>query len=707
MSRCGVLIGAVATWGAATVAWGAAPIEEVVVTAQKREQALADVPLTVQALDGRSLEMGRIKGLKEMIPMVPGMSLAGETSQGTEVFQLRGIAVGDVIGDATVASYIDDFAFSIPGQPYAPPSDLYDIQRVEIIKGPQGTLYGSSSLGGVIKVVTNDPDPTDFAVSAKASLADVHTAGNDYTANIMVNIPLVQDKLAIRGVFSGKQLTGFSEAPQLGIDDINDSDTRVGRVKLLYQPTERLRAVLSYWNFDGKQDWFNRMENHDPYVANETGPGQSPVEFDLYQGTLTYDFDFGTLTSSTGYIDREYYVEANGCQAALCYSQSLPGTSESFVQEIRLTSAGDGLFNWTVGLFYQDAEAIGLGFLEYTNPPGLELPGLPFSSTRDNSLTSEEYAVFAEVSANLLDGKLVPLVGLRYAHTERELRQYSVTNVPEQADPIIDAQGEDASWNDVSPRFNVSYFASDNLMTFVNVAKGFRPGALQSGSSIAALERVLDIDTEVQLDTDELWSYEVGTKWALMDRALELSLSAYYIDWSDAQLQTGYAGITGTLNIADVEGMGVDLGLVVRPPVEGLTLQFLGNINETEMKTVNPSVSAVLPFLKDGAQLPPVPEKNFTVIADYVRPIELAGTPFDFFANARYEYRDTNKDLSTGRESGELDIFAASIGIETEDYSLQLFGDNLTNERGPMLWEQARIIVPRPRTVGLQFEVFF
>ncbi|HVZ68882.1 MAG TPA: TonB-dependent receptor, partial [Rhizomicrobium sp.] len=522
-------------------------VETVVVTAEKRSEDINKVPVTVQAISGEDLERQGIRDIRSALAFVPGASLAGETSQGTQTYQLRGVSTGDTTGDATVSTYLDDFAFSIPSVPFAAPADLFDLQRLEILKGPQGTLYGSSSLGGVIKVVTNDPDTEHFDVKAAASFGAVHEHGYNYSADLMVNLPL-DDTLAVRGVISGKHLSGYSLVPALGIRNGNNDDTVTGRVKLLWKPTERLSIIGSFWRFDDQQDFTNRMDGFDPPLINDVGVGNSPTSFTLYTGKVTYDFDFATLTSTTGYIKRHNGLKALGCQVDTCFDARIPGRSNSFVQEVRVNSNDEGPLHWIGGVFYQYGETASNTFFNLTSDvnPDIFIDG-------DAAFHSLELAGFGEVSYDLFGGMVRPLVGLRYSSVKRVLEQDSTTTISGTPPVVIVSTADESGKNyHVNPRFNISVYPSDNGMVFFNAAQGFRPGALQTGANVAALQSLTGVVTSVQLKTDSLWSYEVGTKWTLFDNTLSINGSIYLISWNDAQYQTGLSGISGIINLGDV-----------------------------------------------------------------------------------------------------------------------------------------------------------
>lgn len=670
-------------------------IETVVVTAEKRSQDINKVPLTVQALSGEDLERQGIRDVKSALAFIPGASLAGETSQGTQVYQLRGVSSGDTTGDPTVASYLDDFAFSIPSVPFAAPSDLFDLQRLEILKGPQGTLYGSSSLGGVIKVVTNDPDTENFDVKAAASFGAVHEHGYNYSGDLMVNLPF-DDTLAVRGVISGKHLSGYSFVPALGIRNGNNDDTVTGRVKVLWKPTERLSILGSFWRFDDQQDFTNRMDGFDPPLINDVGVGNSPTSFTLYTGKITYDFDFATLTSTSGYINRHNDLLANGCQIDTCFVAQVPGGSNSFVQEVRLASNDEGPLHWIGGVFYQYGETASNTLFHLTSDinPDIFIDGT-------SAYHSLEWAGFGEVSYDLFGGVVRPLVGLRYSAVKRNLLQDSTTTVTSDPPVVIGSNDTQSGKNyHISPRFNISVFPNEDGMFYFNAAQGFRPGALQTAANVAALQAVTGVVTNIQLATDSLWSYEVGAKWSLFDNTLSVNGSLYLISWNDAQFQTGLSGITGIVNLGDIQGRGFDLQLVYATPIPGLTFQAAGGYNSTTIDNINPKITAGLPFLHDGVQVPNVPKGNVSFSLNYARPLNYH--ELVLLADATYQYRAKEADLATGRESSDLNIFSFEVGVQKAAYQVMFFIDNVTDERGPSIWEQGRMIVPRPRTIGMR-----
>jgi outer membrane receptor protein involved in Fe transport len=237
-------------------------------------------------------------------------------------------------------------------------------------------------------------------------------------------------------------------------------------------------------------------------------------------------------------------------------------------------------------------------------------------------------------------------------------------------------------------------------MFYFNAAQGFRPGALQTAANVAALQAVTGVVTNIQLETDSLWSYEVGAKWSLFDNTLSVNGSVYLINWNDAQFQTGLSGISGIVNLGDIKGRGFDLQLVYATPIPGLTFQAAGGYNSTTIDNINPKITAGLPFLQNGVQVPNVPKGNVSFSLNYARPLNYH--ELVLLADATYQYRAKESDLATGRQSADLNIFSFEVGVQKAAYQVMFFIDNATDERGPSIWEQGRMIVPRPRTIGMR-----
>jgi outer membrane receptor protein involved in Fe transport len=685
--------------GAATVAHaqdGDAASEEVVVTAQRREQALADVPQPVQALSETALRNAGVTNLIDTVQLIPSASVPAQISAGTEVYQIRSVSAGQAIGDSTVGFYLDEFGFSIPSYPFAPSTNLYDVQRVEVLRGPSGTLYGQGSLGGTIKVLSNPVDLDVFEGSVAASASGSSIGTPSASGDAMVNIPVVEGEFAIRAVVGASHRGGYVDIPALGMKDANDSTTISGRVKAMWQPTERLRIGASYWRNETEQGFTNRMDSFDPPAANDKGYGESPLEYSLYTFDVTYDFDFATLMAASGYLDQTSSLVAIGDQVGFGNYVITSATGvKSFNQEVRLTSNSEGPLNWIVGAFYRDAEVhLDQDFL---------LADLPLQAIQDNTTNSKSWAIYGEVSYGFLDESLIATIGGRYFEEKRDLEQNSSTTIGG-APPILGTATVEGDSSTFNPRFNLAYHVNDDGMVYAEIAKGFRSGAVQGEAAVASLA-AFGVDAQISLGADTLWNYEIGTKWRLFDRALTFELALYYFDWSDAQLQFSPAGLSAIIQAGDVVGKGVDLTLIYRTPLDGLTFQFAGNYNSTETENTQPAVAATLPWLADGNQLPGSPRHSAALIADYRVPY--GDTGFEVFFNARYQYRDHQRDIVSGKHSAVMHTGSLRMGFGNDEFDVTLFCDNITDERGPSDINSNRFVTPYPREIGVSVNARF
>lgn len=670
------------------------PIEEVVVTAQKREQAIMDVPVSVQALQGADLERLGIRDVQDVLALVPGASVPAVIGPGTQTYQLRGVSASEVAGDATVATYLDEFAFNIPGSPVSIPAEIFDLQRVEVLRGPQGTLYGKGSIGGVIKLVTNDPVLNEFSSRAQGSFADISSGEQSYSGDVMVNVPVLEDKVAVRAVVGAAHTGGWFDAPALGEKNVNDSESKSGRLKVLVQPSQRLRIEGSVWRQDIDKSFYERIDHVNPPRTNDTGPGETPADWTLTSMEIGYDWDGVTLTSATGALDWDSRLIAFG-EIPTFGAFAIENFSEfeSFNQEIRLSSNGSRMVDWVVGGFYQDSESQSDSDFNISSPP-LTIQGA-------SSTESESWAVFGEVSVNLMDGRLVPLVGLRYFEEDRSLLDEQTTLL---GGAVVSSEAEstEGSFDDVSPRFNLSFFPVESLMVFSNVAKGFRSGAILNEGSVIGLG-ALGIQTAQQLEEDSLWSYEAGAKWEALEGRLAVDVVGYWIDWKDAQIEVSPGGISAVLNLGDVEGKGVDLSVRYRMPGLGLTAEVAANVNDTELTSVDPAITSSVPHVRSGMQLPGTPKNTVSVIVSYFRPVP--DWNLQVLADVRYQHRDDQQGLVTGLRSGNLDIFSARVGFARDSFTAMVYGENLGNDDGPIAVPSDRYTVQPPRSVGVRFSV--
>jgi iron complex outermembrane receptor protein len=688
--------------GAASPAAGE---DTIVVTAQRREQSLMEVPQAVQALTGDSLTRTGINDISSTIQLIPGATISAKFGAGNQVYQMRGVATGETAGDPSVGYYLDSFAFNLPGRPYAPVADLYDLQRVEVIRGPSGTLYGFGSLGGTIKVLTNDADPDNFAGSARMTLSATSGGSPSGSADAMLNIPIVEGRLAIRGVFSYETIGGYAPLVS-GPDNVNDRRAYTGRIKLLARPSDDLTIRLAYWRNHSAQNFCDRMTFLNPPRIDQT-KGICDSGYSLLSGDLEYNLGPATIQSSTGYLRSSVNVHVAGFVPFPTghYQTAIPLEIRSFVEDARIVSNGSGPFSYIFGVFYQNASDAGGQdniLLDTLLLPGNV--GLIQVGSLDKLFT-RSYALYGQGTYSFGNGLVDLTVGGRYFHDNRRFNQNNQSIQISKGITTTTTSTVRATNESFSPRFNVAFHPGDNRTIYAEVAKGFRSGSIIPNSILVPANAALGTNYANSQPPDTLWNYEVGVKWPLIDNHLRLELAAYRFDWGGAQVGIQPAGTTIIVPIGDVRAYGLDLSLAWRTPIRGLDIQLTGNVNHTRLHNVPPGLTARRPFLADGNQLAGTSKDTFAAVANYETP--LSGSGLHLRANARYSYRGPQQSLFNGQIAPSINLIGGRIGVGTDAFDVSLFVENLTNEVGPLAINGAQYLIPFPRQIGITGEFRF
>jgi outer membrane receptor protein involved in Fe transport len=676
-------------------------LEEIVVTAQRREQNISDVSQAVQALSGDDLDELNITNFEEMITLIPGAIQNSTISHGSNVYSIRGVAASETDGDATVGYYLDNFAFSIPGRPYAPVTDLYDTERVEVLRGPSGTLYGLGSLGGTIKVITRDPVIGEFEGAFKATVSEIDDGDSSYTGDIVINAP-ISDKAALRAVLSIKDIGGWAEIIPSEQTDGNPYEALTGRLKLLVEPNEKTSVKFTYWRQDSEQEFANRLTYPSPPAIDNIF-GETFSDYTIYILDVAYDLGFAMLESTTGYMENTVISNNGGFIPGIGNFSSLwPLESENFNEDIRLTSKSEGAWSWIVGAFYQDGETFG--------GQDVLLPDFGFNSINaSNLLSSESWAIYGEASRTSEDEKWVLTIGGRYYEEKRRFDENSsvelLTPLTGAPDPIVtNTKGTDSSTNDTfNPRLNIAYYPSEDSMLYFEAAKGFRSGSITSTAIMTASNATLGgTNYDNSSEPDTLWNYTLGGKWNL--GSISIDLAAFFYDWGDAQVEISPALQTIVIPVADIEGRGIDLTIAWDTPIDGLSLYFSGNTNEVELDNVDEAIVTKLPFMADGSQLPGTAKSTYSIRANLVRPLN---NDMTLNANALFVQRDSVQSVFDGRIAPSIELLNANIGIAKDNWKVGLFGRNLTEEEGPSNMVGGQHSIPFPRTIGLSLETNF
>ena len=686
--------------------------DAVIVTATRRAERLIDVPLSIQAIGGDELEKLGAVDFSDYVRTVAGISFI-DSGAGRSQISIRGVTTGQDIGqgaEATVGVYLDETPISEASS--QPDIKLFDIDRVEVLRGPQGTLYGSGSLGGTIRVLPNMPDFDGVSGQLKLTGSSTESGGFNKAVNGWVNLPL-SDKAAVRIVGYGIRNDGFLDDNYGGNGshtgkNINDEKTYGGRLTLRVQPTEKLDVVLTGIYQKGEFGAFEEVTDNFPgLVIQQSADQPFEDEYKIANLKVVYDFDFATLTSATSYFDRSRYLE-NDIDYFLEALAGIPrGISpllyeaNTFSQEVRLTSNGDGPFSWLVGAFYLDRSD---DFNQTINVLGAPAPATKADNLfyLDRASDVEQVAGFAEVSYDLTD-RLTATAGVRISDIKRK-------NVAETDGLLLqEFLSGDFSEQSTTPKFNLSYHLTDDSLIYFQAAKGFRIGGVNPGLPPCDPAAGCAIDVGSTYDSDSLWNYEIGSKLQLFDNAMTLTASVFYIDWSDIQLSVSRGdGFDGFLNAGDATSQGAEVETSFQV---NKFLSIGGQVTYTDATLESLPVS-VADFAIEGQKLPGV--AKWSSAANFELGAPIWGNEYAYLrGDLQYVGSRENALGPFAEKLDNYSLLSLRAGIQRGPYDLSLFANNLTDERAELFRQSVfgvrngdplqldRTSVNRPRTIGV------
>jgi len=665
--------------------------DEIIVTASKREQSILEVPVSIQALGEELLTNSNIRDTQQILEFVPGSSEGLSVSVGQRRFQIRGIEQGGA--GPTIGYYIGETAYPT-FESYAPVGRSYDMNRVEVLRGPQGTLYGNGSMGGVIRFIPNAPNLSEFEGGVRAAYTSIEGGDSGYYLDGFLNIPVVEDKLAIRVVGSFEEVGGYLE-DAFGNEDVNDADVGSYRITALFQPTEALGIEFMYFRNEVDQNAGTLISIADPDNPVYSGLPEDlrEVAFDIFAVTLSYDFADFSITSNTSYVETDSASTIALNTAFSTVTASTSSGQEFWSNETRLVSTSDSPLQWLAGIFYTTADTFSDLAIEW-NP---EIPPFLVNSRTITEDERESISLFGEVSYELLDGKLIPLFGIRYFEESFDGDS-----------PAIGGEPDGVKFDSTNFRFNLSYLPDEETTVYLNIAQGFRSGSFND-QNICALHQSGGLPCELILDSDTLTSYELGSKLQLADGSLLLDLAIYYQDWSDARFQTAFGTLFATYGVGDVESYGVDIGVQYSPAsIQGLSFTATGNWNSTEFTNVADlgDVSA-----EDGQQINFVPKWSMSLIANYFWPIS---DNVNGLINVSYSHISGQRGTfnTNAPEGDSRNLVRARVGAEFDMVSVYLFANNIFDEDGEIyrqLPTDGALLTSRdrPRTYGAEVEFKF
>ncbi|MDH4055320.1 MAG: TonB-dependent receptor [Gammaproteobacteria bacterium] len=734
-------------------------LEEIVVTAQKREQNLQDVAISVQVLGNTQLEQLNLNNFADYIEFLPTVSYTSERP-GVSLLYMRGISSG---GDGVHSGSMPSVGVYVDEQPVTTINrvldvHVYDIERIETLAGPQGTYFGASSQSGTMRIITNKPKMNEFEAGFDIAGSSVSEGGTGYTLEGFVNMP-ISDNAAIRLVGWHEEAPGYIDNVLTSItyqgvgitkdnsalveEDFNDSTTTGMRALLKVDLNENWTVTpgLMVQNQDT-----NGVFTHDPEDLGDLQAGRFYDEFydfSWYQASLTVEGRIGNmdLVYAGAYLDLDsdslddynhyaqyldnYYGYYGGCyhydSNGFCTDPSQYITAdEKFTKqshEIRLQSNEDQRARWVVGAFMQRQEH---NFDLRWEAPDLDTASsviengnVAWQTKQDR--VDKDLAVFGEVNFDITDN-LTLVGGYRWYEFVNSLSGFNgglgrCLDANDQPQfPCYDFPNVDDVSKDTgnTVKIGVNYNLSDDKMVYATYSEGFRPGGVNR-ATVAG-------DLAPKYDPDSVDNIEMGWKTMWADGRLRFNGAIYHLEWDNFQfafLDYAVSPLTIIRNIGKAETDGMEFDLVFAAS-DALTLSLSASYNDAQLQTdyLGGGTDVLAPV---GQEMPYVPELQYTAIARY----EFEGTRIPFYAQAAYAYTDatwSNLETDLRERQPSYSILNLATGIQGEQWSLDLFLDNATDERAQIvrygglyydpyddITQDSTILVNRPRTIGLRY----
>jgi iron complex outermembrane receptor protein len=673
----------------------ASALEEITVTARRREESLQDIPVAVSAFSDEELRALQADNLSALSGAVPNLNLVqGRGSATSANVFIRGIGQPDALQtfDPAAGVYVDDIYMSrIQGALF----ELYDVERVEVLRGPQGTLYGKNTIAGAIKLVSKRP--------SDELTGQIELMGGDYDRfdlKAYVSGPLSDTvSFSLAGLTSNRD--GIVADPATG-KEYNDIDTQAGRAILRFAPSDRFDATVSL-DYTRQRNALTLGRNEADLIAVDLAPITAPPvvvltpartgEFDYrtrtsfandegqtldhWGGSLTLNWHLGdawSFKSITAYreLEPDLYIDIDATEFEL--GDVFVGIDQDQLsQEFQLLFDGGGRWQAVFGLYYLDenVESLQLAFaddfLRFNGTP------LPFERMVGDELENKSYAAFAHVSVDLTD-RLSGSLGVRYTQDEKDYFRTTTTNL----DPTPFDYVDDDSWDAVTPSATLEYAFTPDAMTYLSVARGFKSGGFNGRANSVA-------DTG-SFDPEYVWTYELGYKGQWNGGRLTTNAAVFYSDYTDFQARVGDADPLGfrfpVLNAGELEIYGAELE-VVAVPVDALQLRAAIGYLSADYKEFEDCRPQYGPDCDHSGEEPPfAPEWTAGLGLSYTIPLTVR-TALTFGVDGNFKAKHwlsvDNRDVLTQDDFWLVNALATLRGTDG-GWWVSVGGKNLTDE---------------------------
>jgi iron complex outermembrane recepter protein len=731
-----------------------APVEEVLVTAQRRVQNIMDVPLSVASYSPEQLEQQGIRDIGDLSRLTPSLRFSrtsGVSGNNGSDISIRGIASD--VGSATTAIYIDDTPIQIRSIGYFGGNTyplVFDLERIEVLRGPQGTLFGAGAEGGAVRFLTPTPDFEKSSLYARSEVASVSHGDTTYEAGVAGGTPL-SDTVALRGSVwyrhDGGYIDRYNPTFTTRLEkDINDADNYSGKLALAWRPFDALTVTPSFYyqkvESGGRPQYWQAQSDVDDqdYVTGIYNKEPSNDKFTLPALKVEYDLGGGIdLISNTSFFKRDR-VQALDYTTFLStlrsgnpfgtYGNKDPTNAvaaqtleqRNFVQEVRLQSASpDQKIDWSTGLFYSRAKQESVNLSQSGRIPGVLSSGFPqylgrYNLFDDIGAVDTQYAAFASVDYKPTSS-LTATLGARVSRNEFEFDETRDGPTNSGVRTFNTAEQKNTS---VTPKAGVSYRLDADNMLYGSISKGFRPGGAQAPvdpNFCAADLATLGLSASPRdYDSDSLWSYEVGSKNSMLGGALSLDANLYYVRWKNIQqsIRLPTCSFAFISNLGEASGKGVDVSLVGKP-VDALQLGASVGYNQTTYDDQITGGNGLI--LKQEGDRIGGPRWTGTVFGLGEAPL---GATMSGYVRLDYSFQSDGippNPNDFGYDAGlttlpSTNSLSMRLGVKFSSLDVSLFANNLTGSNetlsrshdstgSPLYYAQSY----QPRTIGVTAQV--
>ncbi len=661
-------------------------IEEIIVTSRYRAEKLSDVPDSITAFTAADIKRYRIERINRVASLTPNLRFSDDQEVGVSTLVIRGVRQNRGTGQPPVSFRVDGVSAT---NNLLTTQELFDIESIDVLRGPQGALYGRNAIGGAILVSTKQP-----ASEAEYGLRVSAAEGRDIVVAGSASGPIADDKLLYRASFRVQDRDGQLENAYLDNQKVDFKESASFRGRLLYKPTDRLSIDVrgQYSDQEGGSGYFMPASEgvlplpppaepiffgNPVYEIQSNRIGESFVQFSEMSAKVDYDFGWGTLTSITSYTEVDSGNDQDLDQTLFeAINIIVVDESNTFAQELRLASTADTRLRWLTGVYFFDQDrfrSLATTFLGTPVPPAAQ------------DLALENFAVFGNLSYDINDALELTLA-FRY----------------DEETPEDKTQGRSKTFSELQPKASLAYSFREGLLGYVTVGKGFRAGGfnnLAPGSNFAP-----------GFDKESLVSYEIGTKGSAFDGRLRAGLAFFYTDYSDQQFFLfDQTGTQANINIPRSELWGGELEIVA-VPVDSLQLDFAVGFTDSEIKEYEDVAGVLVPASEIvGSKVPGAPVWSLNLGLQHKASLT---STLDLISRLDYEHRGkTYWTLDNEDTQSAYDLVNLSFVLERERWSTRLFVNNLMDEEYIEWFFAARFIgLPAdiawpsaPRQVGLEF----